>query len=65
MKLWKMKKSSDFDHEIMNFVEKNVGTPVIVSKTLMLMCYSLRGKDVRKRHTHFAGFFTHWVIHVG
>jgi hypothetical protein len=22
MKLWKMKKSSDFDHEIMNFVKK-------------------------------------------
>jgi putative transposon-encoded protein len=28
MKLWKMKKSSDFDHEIKNLVEKNVGTPV-------------------------------------
>jgi hypothetical protein len=26
MKLWKMKKSSDSDHEIMNLVEKNVGT---------------------------------------
>jgi hypothetical protein len=25
MKLWKMKKSCDFDHEIMNFVEKNEG----------------------------------------
>jgi hypothetical protein len=34
MKLWKMKKSSDFDHEIMNFVEKNVGTPAILGKTL-------------------------------
>jgi hypothetical protein len=30
MKLWKMKKSSDFDHEIMNLVEKNVGTPAIL-----------------------------------
>jgi hypothetical protein len=34
MKLWKMKKSSDFDHEIMNFVEKNVGTPAILGRTL-------------------------------
>jgi hypothetical protein len=30
MKLWKMKKRSDFDHEIMNLVEKNVGTPAIL-----------------------------------
>jgi hypothetical protein len=35
MKLWKMKKRSDFDHEIMNFVEKNVGTPAILDKTLL------------------------------
>jgi hypothetical protein len=28
-----MKKSSDFDHEIMNLVEKNVGTPAILGKT--------------------------------
>jgi hypothetical protein len=34
MKLWKIKKSSDFDHEIMNLVEKNVGTPAILGKTL-------------------------------
>jgi hypothetical protein len=33
MKLWKMKKSSDFDHEIMNLVEKNVGTPAILDRT--------------------------------
>jgi hypothetical protein len=33
MKLWKMKKS-DFDHEIMNLVEKNVGTPAILGRTL-------------------------------
>jgi hypothetical protein len=32
MKLWKMKKSSDFDHEIMNLVEKNVGTSAILGK---------------------------------
>jgi hypothetical protein len=25
---------SDFDHEIMNMVEKNVGTPAILGKTL-------------------------------
>jgi hypothetical protein len=33
MKLWKMKKSSDFDHEdeIMNLVEKNIGTPANAS----------------------------------
>jgi hypothetical protein len=30
MKLWKMKKSTDFDYEIMNLVEKNVGTPAIL-----------------------------------
>jgi hypothetical protein len=32
MKLWKVKKStgSDFDHEIINLVEKNVGTPAIL-----------------------------------
>jgi nonspecific dipeptidase len=40
MKLWKMKKSCDFDHEIMNYVEKNVGTPAILGKTLgSLSCY--------------------------
>jgi hypothetical protein len=37
MKLWKMKKSSDFDHQIMNFVEKNVGTPAILGKTLVIV----------------------------
>jgi hypothetical protein len=30
MKLWKMKKSSYLDHEIMNLVEKDVGTPAIL-----------------------------------
>jgi hypothetical protein len=34
MKLWKMKKRSDFDHEIMNLVEKIVGTLAILGKTL-------------------------------
>jgi hypothetical protein len=34
MKLWKMKKSSDFDREIMNLVEKNVGTPAFLGRTL-------------------------------
>jgi hypothetical protein len=34
MKLWKMKKRSDLDHEIMNLVEKNVGTPAILVRTL-------------------------------
>jgi hypothetical protein len=34
MKLWKMKKSNDFDHEITNLVEKNVGTPAIRGRTL-------------------------------
>jgi hypothetical protein len=34
MKLWKMKKSSDSDHEIMNLVEKNVGTPAILGRAL-------------------------------
>jgi hypothetical protein len=29
-----MEKISDFDHEIMNFVEKNVGTPAILGQTL-------------------------------
>jgi hypothetical protein len=33
MKLWKMKKRSDFDHEIINLVEKNVGTPAILGIT--------------------------------
>jgi hypothetical protein len=28
------KKSIDFDHEIMNLFEKNVGTPAILGKTL-------------------------------
>jgi hypothetical protein len=32
MKLWK--KSSNFDHEIMNLVEKNVGTPAILGRIL-------------------------------
>jgi hypothetical protein len=27
-------KSSDFDHEIMNLVEKNVGTPAILGRAL-------------------------------
>jgi hypothetical protein len=36
MKLWKMKKSSDFDHEIMNLVETNVGTPAILVRTLSI-----------------------------
>jgi hypothetical protein len=34
MKLWKMKKSCDSDHEIMNLVEKNVGTPAILGRAL-------------------------------
>jgi hypothetical protein len=34
MKLWKMKKSRDSDHEIMNLVEKNVGTPAILGRAL-------------------------------
>jgi hypothetical protein len=41
MKLWKMKKSCDSDHEIMNLVEKNVGTPAIVGRALiqiLLLC---------------------------
>jgi hypothetical protein len=29
-----MKKSSDFDHEKINLVEKNVGTPAILGRTL-------------------------------
>jgi hypothetical protein len=33
MKLWKMKKSCDFDHEIMNLVEKSVGTPAILDRS--------------------------------
>jgi hypothetical protein len=36
MKLWKMKKSSDSDHEIMNLVEKNVGTPAILGRALKM-----------------------------
>jgi hypothetical protein len=32
-----MKISSDFDHEIMNLVEKNVGTPAILGRTVF--CY--------------------------
>jgi hypothetical protein len=34
MKVWKMKKISDSDHEIMNLVEKNVGTPAILGRAL-------------------------------
>jgi hypothetical protein len=36
MKLWKMKKSCDFDHEKMNLVEKKVrvGTPTILGRIL-------------------------------
>jgi hypothetical protein len=34
MKLWKMKKSSGSDHEIMNLVEQNVGTPAILGRAL-------------------------------
>jgi hypothetical protein len=30
-----MKKCSDSDHEIMNLVEKNVGTPAILGRALM------------------------------
>jgi hypothetical protein len=33
-----MKKSSDFDHEIMNLVEKNVGTPAILGRALYNPC---------------------------
>jgi hypothetical protein len=29
-----MKKRSDFDHEIMSLVEKNVGTPATLGKTM-------------------------------
>jgi hypothetical protein len=36
MKFWKMKKS-DFDHEKMYLVEKNVGTPAILGSTLGLV----------------------------
>jgi hypothetical protein len=34
MKLWKMNRSSYFDHEKMNLVEKNVSTPAIKGRTL-------------------------------
>jgi hypothetical protein len=36
MKLWKMKKSSDFDHEKIDLVKKYVGTPAILGRTLDL-----------------------------
>jgi hypothetical protein len=42
MKLWKMKKSSDSDHEIMNLVEKNVGTPAILRRALIFqLCHQM------------------------
>jgi hypothetical protein len=31
-----MKKSCDFYHEIMNLVEKNVGTPAILGRDLII-----------------------------
>jgi hypothetical protein len=34
MKLWKMEQRSYFDHEIINLVEKNVGTPAILGRAL-------------------------------
>jgi hypothetical protein len=34
MHVWKIKKSSGFYHEIMNLVEKNVGTPAVLGRTL-------------------------------
>jgi hypothetical protein len=36
MKLWKMKNScdSESDHEIMNLVEKNEGSPAILGRAL-------------------------------
>jgi hypothetical protein len=37
MKLWKMKKSSDSDHEIMNLVEKNA---TILERALYNYCIS-------------------------
>jgi hypothetical protein len=40
MKLWKMKKS-DFDHEKMNLVEKNVGTPAILGRTPMRLFHTI------------------------
>jgi hypothetical protein len=30
------KKSIDFDHEIMNLIEKNVGTPAILGRALII-----------------------------
>jgi hypothetical protein len=48
MKLWKMEKSCDFDHEKMNLVEKNVGTLAILARTLLQYIFSI--------HT--------WIIHV-
>jgi hypothetical protein len=32
-----MENEKKFDHEIMNFAEKNVGTPAILGKTLCLI----------------------------
>jgi hypothetical protein len=43
MKFWKMKKSCDFDHEI-NLVEKHVGTPATLGRTLG-MAASVQGGD--------------------
>jgi hypothetical protein len=37
IKLWKMKKTSD---EIMNLVEKNVGTPAILGRALTIPLHS-------------------------
>jgi hypothetical protein len=46
MKLWKIKKSSVFDHEIMNLAEKNLGTPAILGTALQgaLMATCIREK---------------------
>jgi hypothetical protein len=39
-----MKNSSDFDHEIMNLVEKNVGTPAILGRALGVCCTSRKNR---------------------
>jgi hypothetical protein len=58
MKLWKMKKSSDFDHEKINLIEKNVGTAAILGRTLGRTLV----REVTRTHLLFStqlNFFKH------
>jgi hypothetical protein len=56
------KKSIDFDHEIMNLVEKNVGTSAILGKTLWYFTRAIKHHSRAVSHRNYFAW-RKWGIH--